>query len=189
MSFYDARRWYWLIASDEGRVFSSSAAKLVPLSDPAYQAWLSSGNTATRIVSYPELYDVLIQQAPSSAAAAAKLFEGEVGFTATETLAHRLRAGVEVVANDDPGLNGTYPIDPETIAKLRILCDAAGDRDRATLGIPDISGQVHHVDATQLPRLCEAITGYLADLYWAEAIAAGGGKPQWPGPVVLGDES
>lgn len=56
---YEARNWYWFVGNDFTQVYSSSAFAFVPLSDPAYLAFLADGNVATRIASVELLRVVL----------------------------------------------------------------------------------------------------------------------------------
>src|SRR5262249_22257775 len=65
MSPYDPSKWYWIVASDTTRVWSSAAATYVPATDAGYTAWLAEGNMATHIVSEAELQEVLAQQYPA----------------------------------------------------------------------------------------------------------------------------
>jgi hypothetical protein len=56
---YDAANWFWFVAGDETRAYSSAAVGYVPLMDPAYQAFLAANGLTTRIGSEAELWDVL----------------------------------------------------------------------------------------------------------------------------------
>jgi hypothetical protein len=76
---YDPADWYWIVAGDESRAWSSVRATYVPASDTAFAAWLSEGNRATRIASEFELDQVLRQQVSSDGIGRA--------FTAQEALA------------------------------------------------------------------------------------------------------
>ena len=68
MRGFDPRDWYWIVADDESRVFSSKARGYVLPNTPAYVAWAAADETkATRIISEAELWDVLAQQAPELA--------------------------------------------------------------------------------------------------------------------------
>jgi len=56
---FDPKHWYWFVAGDETRVFSSRAGDYVQLTNPAYVAWRADGGVPTRIVSEAELGEVL----------------------------------------------------------------------------------------------------------------------------------
>lgn len=56
---YDPTDWYWIVAGDESRVWSSKASAYVPVSDATFQAWLDHGGIPSRIASEQELADVL----------------------------------------------------------------------------------------------------------------------------------
>jgi hypothetical protein len=59
MKNYNPSNWYWIVASDESRVFSSATGNYVPANDATFLAWKADGNTPTRIVSEAELGEVL----------------------------------------------------------------------------------------------------------------------------------
>jgi hypothetical protein len=59
MKIYNPANWYWFVAGDETRVFSSAVGNYVSADDPAFLAWKADGNTPTRIVSEAELGEVL----------------------------------------------------------------------------------------------------------------------------------
>ena len=64
---YTPGNWYWIVAGDESRVYSSARARYVPPDDPIYTAWLQSGRLPTRIASERDLVDVLLAQYPAGA--------------------------------------------------------------------------------------------------------------------------
>lgn len=51
---------YWIVASDEDRVWSTADAAYVAPDDEAYAAWLADGGRVTRIASEAELQAVLV---------------------------------------------------------------------------------------------------------------------------------
>ena len=59
MPLYDVRDWYWTVAGDETRVFSSKVQAYVPIDDPALAAWSAQGGKPTRIESEDSLAAVL----------------------------------------------------------------------------------------------------------------------------------
>jgi len=65
MSFYDPSNWYWSVSGNEVRVWSSAAVSYVDVSNETYAAWLSLGNSPTRIASEAELEAVLVEQYPA----------------------------------------------------------------------------------------------------------------------------
>ena len=59
MITYTPYDWYWIVAGDESRVWSSKASAYVSVSDATFQAWLDRGGIPTRIASEEELSGVL----------------------------------------------------------------------------------------------------------------------------------
>lgn len=56
---YTPANWYWFVAGDETKVYSSAAGRFVQLSNKAYEDWLASGGRPSRIISLDELAEVL----------------------------------------------------------------------------------------------------------------------------------
>lgn len=56
---YSPDNWYWIVAGDETRVYSSKIGDYVLVSDATYQASISAGGVPTRIASEDELAEVL----------------------------------------------------------------------------------------------------------------------------------
>jgi hypothetical protein len=59
MKLYNPSNWYWIVAGDESRVFSSAIGNYVPADDATYLAWLADGTLSTRILNEAELGEVL----------------------------------------------------------------------------------------------------------------------------------
>lgn len=59
MKMYLPKNWYWFVAGDQTKVFSSAAGDYVPISDPAYIAWASDGTTPQNIDTEANLGAVL----------------------------------------------------------------------------------------------------------------------------------
>lgn len=60
---YDPTNWYWTVAGDETKAFSSKAGDYVASSDVTFRTWVANGNTPTRIASVDELAEVLANAA------------------------------------------------------------------------------------------------------------------------------
>lgn len=65
MANYNPSNHYWLVASDEPRVYSSARAAYIPIDDSTYTAWLDAGGVVTRISSEEDLVGVFTQQYPA----------------------------------------------------------------------------------------------------------------------------
>lgn len=98
---YDPQDWYWIIAGDQDKVWSSAAAGYVDIDDAAYAAWLEAGGGPTPIGSLAELAEVLAAQYPSGML---KTYAAAVRYA--KEIAGCMVGGVE------------YPSDRETQAKL-----------------------------------------------------------------------
>lgn len=56
--------WYWIVAGDDTKVWSSASAGFITATNPTYVAWAALGNRASRIASLDELRDVFAAQYP-----------------------------------------------------------------------------------------------------------------------------
>lgn len=59
MTDYDPANWYWIVAGDNTRVYSSAIGDYTTLDNADYVAFLGRGNAPTRIASEIELGGVL----------------------------------------------------------------------------------------------------------------------------------
>lgn len=60
MSTYNPRNWYWHVAGDQSRVFSSQRGDYVPVDDATFMAWVAEeGRVPTNINSEASLGEVL----------------------------------------------------------------------------------------------------------------------------------
>lgn len=64
MSTFNAADWYWLVAGDASKLWSSKTRGYVDPTSADCVAWLGDGRAPTRIASLTELWDVLAQRAP-----------------------------------------------------------------------------------------------------------------------------
>lgn len=51
MSNFNINNWYWAVTGDTSHVWSSASNCLVAVNNSFYQAWVSAGNTPTKIES------------------------------------------------------------------------------------------------------------------------------------------
>jgi len=72
MKTYNPANWYWIVAGDESRAFSSAVGNYVPAGDATFAAWKADGTVPTRILNEAELGEVLadVRIRPADAAAA-----------------------------------------------------------------------------------------------------------------------
>lgn len=59
MKEYNPSSWYWTVAGDTTKVFSSAAGDYVPVTDATYVAWQADGTRATPIDTEANLGAVL----------------------------------------------------------------------------------------------------------------------------------
>jgi hypothetical protein len=62
---YNPVDWYWIVADDQSKVWSSARAGYVSANDEAFVLWTAGGNLPTRIASIEELSDVFAAQYPA----------------------------------------------------------------------------------------------------------------------------
>jgi hypothetical protein len=72
---YTVSDWYWIVAGDESRVFSSKVGNYVPVSDATYQAWLAASGAPYRIANEEELGELLANARVRPADAAATVVD------------------------------------------------------------------------------------------------------------------
>jgi hypothetical protein len=136
---YDPAAWYWIVARDATRVFSSGAGAYVAADDPGYRAWLAGGGEPTRIAGETDLLDVLARQAPDRARAARAALTQAVG---RYVLARELVENV-LGADDILAIQAAAAVRPPTaqsraLARLWAMLLSRGDQpinlDGATAG-------------------------------------------------------
>lgn len=107
---------YWNIEGNSAEVFSAASGTLVPTTNAAYQTWLAAGNLPARAggITWTELHDVLMNQAPTAwlRAAAALLASG--GLTPSQSAILALATGLTISSTSTPAVNGTYAVDANT---------------------------------------------------------------------------
>lgn len=59
MKEYTPQNWYWIVAGDETRAFSSASGGYVPSDNAVFVAWKSDGTLPTRIDTEANLGEVL----------------------------------------------------------------------------------------------------------------------------------
>lgn len=86
MKLFDPKSWYWIVAGDSTKVFSSASGDYVPATDPAYAAWCSDGSTPTNIDTEANLGAVLAPylQRPANVS----VLDGYTGSQADTVLGH-----------------------------------------------------------------------------------------------------
>lgn len=116
MTVYNPTSWYWIVAGEAGQVFSSASGTLVPTTNATYQAWLAAGNMPSRAggITWSELADVLMNQAPAAWLRAAAALQASGGLTSAQSATLALATGLTVASTGTPAVNGTYACDAAT---------------------------------------------------------------------------
>ena len=153
---YDPSDWYWAVASDATRVWSSKQAAYVPVTDAAYVAWLDGENQPTHIASEAELFDVLteISQSP-----------GTLGSVAQQ--AQRMLTGstVTVSSSTTPALNGTYAVNPNEMLNITGLqAGVAAGALSSGVTYTDASNVEHSFTGPQFTTFATAYLNYVVAL-------------------------
>lgn len=60
--------WYWRVGDGDAEVWSSATRGYVPIDNPQYLAWESAGNLRSTVSSTADLFEMLPELAPISAA-------------------------------------------------------------------------------------------------------------------------
>lgn len=86
MKNYDPKNWFWTVGGDATKAFSSAAGDYVPVTDPAFVAWLADGTMPTVIDTEANLGAVLAPylQRPSNSG----VLDGYAGSQADTVLTH-----------------------------------------------------------------------------------------------------
>jgi len=56
---YEPKNWYWVVAGDETKAYSSATGDYVQADNATYRAWRAAGGVPTRIANEAELGEVL----------------------------------------------------------------------------------------------------------------------------------
>lgn len=163
MRQYDVSAWYWIVAGDETKLWSSAGMAYVAADDAGYEAWLSAGGHPTRIVNAAELAEVIEAQ----------------------WLPGHLAAGVAVNSTATPGLDATYACDADAQAKITALSTgiAAGKPlpgGGASFNYRDMAGANHAFTGPDFLNFAAAIEGYIYGLIQALGTRIAGGEATLP---------
>jgi hypothetical protein len=142
---YNETHWYWIVDGSTTQVWSSASFGYVAISDTAYQAWLASGNTPTKIIG------------------------GDMAEIQAEIAIDR---GVAITSASTPSLNDTYAIGPSSQAAMNavttyILLNAKFPGSSTTQAWSDATGTVHVFPST---TVFEAFATAVADYVAAVAV-------------------
>lgn len=131
--------------------------------DALYQRWLALGNLPTTTPTQTELTNTLLNS----------------------TVPIYINSGLQIVSDASPALNGTYAIDPATMASLGSLArDVASGMGfplgTATYVYNDLFGGPHTFTTTQFTSLYIAMRNYLTTLNIAVTDLANGNFASLP---------
>jgi hypothetical protein len=157
---YDAADWYWSVAGDTARVWSSARAAAVPLADAGYAAWLAAGHRPTPIDSEASLAAVLAEQYPPGWPA-----------SLAEQATARLSAGLAITSTATPSLSATYAVDNAAQAHIQaeiisILLNGSFADGSASVAWPDTAGVIHSfAGVAAFKDFAAAVSAYVAALF------------------------
>lgn len=180
---FDPAAWYYEVAGDPSVVVSARHGALVPAGDPEHQAWLSAGNSVTKTVSNGERFEYLLKHAPAAAGRLAPEFLARGFLTPGQANDHLRTSGCRVTSESDPEVEGTYPVDRETLDKLGSLVRVVGNT-RETVNVADVGGKTHSLKSETLPALHDALIAYVDALNATELLLLGGHEAEWPAQPV-----
>lgn len=105
---YNPFDWYWIVADSSTQVFSSKTGNYLPVSNPAYVAWLAGGGLPTRIESETVLGKVLAPYniRPTPAA----ILDGYQDTQATKLTVEVIAKVLFRIVNDVRALQGQQPV-------------------------------------------------------------------------------
>lgn len=189
---YEPTGWYWVVAGDPNRVFSSAQVAYVDSSDPDYLNWVSNGGIPTPIATDGELADVFARGNHGHALVAAAGWS-VTGWGWVQPLDRAdvlFAAGLAITSATAPALDAVYALDELTRVRLNsnvtyINVNGTfpnGDPEKLW---PDADGQLHTFQTTDLyMAFGAAVANYIAAVHdWAEA----GGDGDLPSqPVEIG---
>lgn len=108
MITYDPSDWYWYVAGDQTKAFSSKSGDYVPLSDETFQAWLTSGGVPTNIDTESNLGAVLSPNMLRPIAAG--VLAGYIEDQANDVVIKKIFKLMFQMKNDILALQGKQPI-------------------------------------------------------------------------------
>lgn len=135
MILYNPANWYWVVADDTSRAWSSAGAAYAPATDATYAAWLAAGNSATRIDNEADLAAVLQQACPAGLGALASYLP--VVLTFLQFMA--LFASAEQVAI----VNSSDP-------QVRLFLLMASGAGQIELAVPEVASDVNYLASAGL---------------------------------------
>ncbi len=69
--YVNINAWYWAVAGSTTQVYSSAAGTYIPVTDPAYQALVQAGFSASLVSTEQALWDLLVAEGQPLPAGAA----------------------------------------------------------------------------------------------------------------------
>lgn len=181
---YNPNNWYWEIRGDDTQVFSSTSGTFVAITDPTY---LASGILATVIASIPELYDVLVTQAPAAAVLAQSTLLPDL--LPGQQLKVYTKLGLTITSTGSPDVDGTYALDSVTLDQIgSVARDASSGLGLpgglTTFIYPDITGTPHSMTSTNVVDVYKEMRNYIFALNTTAQTLENGGSAAWPASSV-----
>jgi hypothetical protein len=189
-SNYNPSNWYWLVGNKPSQVFSSAVPGYVALNNATYDAWTAAGNKATNALSDGELTDVLAKAGLPTAVVAAAGVTSMGNVPASDALPAMLAAGCQITSTSTPALNGLYPIDPATAARItaeQVMIQVSGKftNGQTTRAWYTATGTAPVFTTTQFTAFAEAVAGYVDGIFAGVTAMAANSTPTWPAQPTI----
>jgi len=160
-STFDPADWYWYIADDATRVWSSRRAAYYSLTDADYQTWLTKNAKATAIASTSDLLDILISL----------------------WMPIYLAAGMQVESTATPALNGTYPLDQTSQSQVTGVATSIAAGRGLPGGSSTFNYQSHVFNEVNFLNFADACSNFVYLSYQAlgrSVMTGSGSMPEQP---------
>ena len=163
---WDPRNWFWIVAGDQNRVYSSAVNRYVPIDDAAYQSFLGTSALPTRITSEADLAEVLRHHAPGlvpdwlfSAPSFVQPSPDAYGAAQLKAYAADARWRREVAGIAFAGIAvATDDRSKQMLMGARIAAEADAD---FTTKWAAVDGTVHDLDAAEIIALSNAVLAHV----------------------------
>jgi hypothetical protein len=167
MRIFDATDWYWIVAGDQSKVFSSYQSAYVSSDDVRYQRWVATNGGPTFIALESDLVELLAEKAPGACVPSSG------GLTAYAAAARYAKETGGITVS-----GVAMPTDRETQAQLSGAYAYVQATPAATIQWKLANGSFASLTAAEIIAIATAVAAHVQACFAAEAtvvaeIAAG----------------